>query len=118
MVEFLVANENVVGSNPIIRSNIASYTLRLIRGRKVNWSHVGSIPTDATRLKGEIVVKLIDRKNDVWVFEFNEKAQRYLHEGNVYWKVWVDLTVKPKDFKTYEQVPLPVFTDWWPHIWN
>ena len=38
-----------VGSNPTVTTN-GEYTLRLIPGRKVNWLHVGSIPSSPTNI--------------------------------------------------------------------
>ena len=39
----------IVGSSPTWSAKHGTYTLRLIRGWKVNWFHVGSIPTVPTK---------------------------------------------------------------------
>ena len=62
-----------------------------------------------------LTIELIDHKGDSWKLEYWESAQQYLHKGEGYWKAWWDAPKRPKDFKNYMQVPLPIFTDWWPH---
>jgi hypothetical protein len=59
-------------------------------------------------------IEIIDFKGGCWKVMFFEKAQRYLHKGCVYWRVWVQAPERPNELKTYEEIPLPIFTEWWP----
>lgn len=58
-------------------------------------------------------MKFKDYKGENWEIQFNESPQRTLYKGELYWKIWVDVPVRPYEFRKYPQVPLPVFDDWW-----
>lgn len=63
------------------------------------------------------VIKLTDFKGDTWNLMYT-RPSRYLHKGDAYWKVWYIASIRPNELKNYEEVPLPIFTEWWPHIWG
>ena len=63
-------------------------------------------------------IDLIDFKGDYWHLIYANAPQKYLHNGNAYWKAWWYAPDRPKELKNYTEVPLPIFTDWWPHIFN
>lgn len=61
-----------------------------------------------------INVQLIDHKGDFWDLTWANAPQRYLHQGECYWKSWWYASERPAELKNYSEVPLPIFTDWWP----
>ena len=56
MAKHLTVNQEIVGSSPTCSAKHGTYTLRLIRGWKVNRFHVGSIPTVPTTVSKLICV--------------------------------------------------------------
>ena len=60
------------------------------------------------------VIKVTDFKGDNWALVYT-RPQKYLHKGDCFWKVWYYASVRPKELKNYSEVPIPIFTDWWPY---
>lgn len=63
------------------------------------------------------IIKLTDFKGQNWELIYTQ-PQKYLHQGEAYWKVWYLAPARPDELKNYNEVPLPIFTEWWPHIWT
>jgi len=61
------------------------------------------------------MIDIIDHKGEHWQLTYIKAAQKYLHKGEAYWKAWWYATKRPHEFRNYATIPLPIFTDWWPH---
>ena len=59
------------------------------------------------------LIDLVDYKGDTWQLFAANKCTRYLHKGQVYWQLWWYAPVRPHALRNYNEVPLPVFADWW-----
>lgn len=59
-------------------------------------------------------IELIDNKGDYWELLWANAPVPYLYNGDKYWKAWWYTPERPDDFRNYYEVPLPIFTEWWP----
>jgi len=59
------------------------------------------------------IIDLIDQKGEWWQLMWAAPS-RYLHKGEAYWKAWWYAPVRPHEFRNFDEVPLPIFTEWWP----
>ena len=59
-------------------------------------------------------IKITDYLGDEWEFY----GPRFRQQANGYWKMWVWVLKGAPRLTTgayrYQEIPLPVFTDWWP----
>lgn len=60
-------------------------------------------------------IDLIDLKGEQWQL-IHSHTIPYLHKGEKYWKAWWFAPVRPDELRNYDEVPLPIFTDWWTNI--
>lgn len=58
------------------------------------------------------MIEVIDNKGDRWQLVWTN-ADRYLHNGHAYYKAWWYAPTRPYEFRNFDEVPIPIFTDWW-----
>lgn len=61
-----------------------------------------------------ITIELYDHKGDYWQLTAATPPRRYMHNAEVYYKMWWHAFNRPGELRHYKEVPLPVFTEWWP----
>lgn len=61
-----------------------------------------------------LVIDFFDLKGDYWRLIWTGQISPYLYKGNKFYKTWWYAPKRPHELRNYDEVPLPVFTDWWP----
>lgn len=54
------------------------------------------------------VFTVIDFLGDEWIFI----KHRFVQQPNGYWTLWAWVVKGPKALKNYQELPFPVFTEW------
>ena len=58
-------------------------------------------------------IELIDYKGDFWrLAPCLGAASRYLYKGNAFYEVWWYVLKGPQELHGYQEIPLPIFTEW------
>ena len=58
------------------------------------------------------IVELIDYKGDYWKLMYPGAVSRYLYKGDAFYKAWWYVLKGPQELHGYQEIPLPIFTEW------
>ncbi len=61
-----------------------------------------------------ITIELIDQKGEFWELIWANSITPSLYKGSLWYKGWWYAIEIPHELRNYSDIPLPVFTEWWP----